>query len=410
MSSPLPSRRRAAEFARLLDGAPATNDPTLAPLATLATALRSLPVGPAPDFRAGLRQRLVAVATVQGIGAAATAGVPARVIALPGARAAARPAIGERVTEWAEGWRVRRRLVAATATLSAVVLVGGVGLAGSRSLPGEPFYGVKRGVENLQLAAARGEEAKGVRHLQFAQTRLREVSALVGRSSALGVAVSPTRYTASGTALGGSLTSRVRSTLRAMDHETRAGMTDLTNAYQHKHDQKPLRILRTFATEQSARITAVIPDLPTSVTSQATESLALVQQVGNQADQLLASATCTAACQATPTTPDGVTKTPAPGSTPAPCTCTPSTSGDGSGTAPSPGTQGDPAMTPSPQPTDGNGSHPTHSPTPSPTPTPTTLQDQIGGIISQLPIPIPTPPIPLPNLPVPHPLPTIHLP
>jgi hypothetical protein len=411
MSSLLPSRRRADEFARLLEGAPATNDPTLAPLATLAMALRSLPVGPAPDFRAGLRQRLVAVATVQGIGTAVTAGGPAAVIALPGARTAARPAIGERLTEWAEGWRVRRRLVAATATLSAVVMVGGIGLAGSRSLPGEPFYGVKRGVESLQLAAARGEQAKGIRHLQFARTRLKEVSALVGSTSALGVSVSHTRYTASSTAFGSSLTSRVRSTLSDMDHETRAGMSDLTNAYQHSRSQKPLHILSTFATEQSARITAVLPDLPTSVTSQAAESLVLVQRVGSQADQLLANATCTAACQATTTTPNGVTKTPAPGSTPAPCTCTPGAPGNGSGTTSSPDTQGsDPALTPSPQPSDGSPPPPTHSPSPSPSPTQPSLQDQIGGILSQLPIPIPTPPIPLPNLPVPNPLPTIHLP
>ena len=59
MTSPLrPGRRRAEEFARLLEGAPAgalapvgTSDPVLAPLVGLAQALRSVPLGPSPDFR-----------------------------------------------------------------------------------------------------------------------------------------------------------------------------------------------------------------------------------------------------------------------------------------------------------------------------------------------------------------------
>ena len=225
MTTPFPSRsRRIDEFARLLDGGPATNDPSLAPLAGLATALRSLPLGPNPDFRAGLRQRLVAVATVQGVGPVTSSGV----VAVPGGSTAARPSLGARVTEWAEGWRVRRRLVAATAAMSAVVMVGGVGLAGSRSLPGEPFYGVKRGVESVQLSLARGDQAKGERHLEFARTRLDEVSDLVGSNTALGVSGSHSGGVASGVAFGGSLTARVRSTLAAMDHETRAGTRDLT--------------------------------------------------------------------------------------------------------------------------------------------------------------------------------------
>src|SRR5436305_6621394 len=169
----IPGRRRAEQFAQLLDGAQVSpslqTDPQLAPLVDLAQALRSLPLGPAPDFRQTLRKRLVAVGTVQGVGTAS----------VPTVAGEAAPGIGtvpSRINEWAEGWRVRRRVVAATAAASAVVLVGGVGLAGSRSLPGQPFYGVKRGVERVQLAAAGSTEAKGERHLQVARTRLHEVA------------------------------------------------------------------------------------------------------------------------------------------------------------------------------------------------------------------------------------------
>ncbi|MDX6287415.1 MAG: hypothetical protein QOG53_2900 [Frankiales bacterium] len=405
---PLPSRRRAEEFARLLDGAPATNDPTLAPLATLATALRSLPLGPAPDFRAGLRQRLVAVATVQGIGTAATDG--ATVIALPGLRSAPRPAISWRLNEWAEGWRVRRRLVAATATMSAVVMVGGIGLAGSRSLPGDPFYSVKRGVENIQLAAARGDQAKGERHLQFARTRLGEVNDLVGSSSALGVHGSSTGNVAGASAIGGSLTARIVSTLRAMDDETRAGSRDLTKAFQKSRSHKPLQTLTTFASEQSSRILAVLPELPAGSTPQGDSSLKLVQQIGATANELLANAECTAACEATTQTPPGVTKTPGPGSTPAPCTCASDPGSGGAAANPSNAPSSGPTMTPSPEPSP-SGTHTSSPPAPNPSPTPTTLEDQIGGIIASiLPIPIPTPTLPLPKLPLPNPLPTINLP
>jgi hypothetical protein len=417
MTMPLTSRlrnRRAEEFARLLDGDPTSNDPSLAPLAQLATALRSVPLGPNPDFRDGLRQRLVAVATVQGVGPVSASGA----VAVPGARTTGRPAVTERLTEWAEGWRVRRRLVAATATMSAVVMVGGIGLAGSRSLPGEPFYGIKRGVEHVQLAAARGHEAKGERHLQFARTRLHEVSALVGSSSALGVGGSRSGPVAGSAALGGSLAEHVRSTLRAMDRETVAGTRDLTLAYQTSRDQKPLRTLKSFAREQSSRLTAVLPDLPSTTAREGNESLILVQQIDAQADNLLASAACTAACSAgTPSAP-GVA--PSPGTvtgtnpTPAPCTCTPSTAGDGSGgtgSEPNPGGTPAPGAEPTQTPEPSGSPAPGDSPTATPSPTPTTLEDQIGGILSQLPIPITPPPLPLPDLPVPTPtLPSIHLP
>jgi len=66
---PTPGNRRANEFAALLDRPARTDDPELAPYVALAGALRAVPVtaGPSPEFRTALRQRLVAVATVQGV-------------------------------------------------------------------------------------------------------------------------------------------------------------------------------------------------------------------------------------------------------------------------------------------------------------------------------------------------------
>ncbi|MFL6241086.1 MAG: DUF5667 domain-containing protein [Actinomycetes bacterium] len=395
-------RRRIEQFAQLLEGAPVSADlassPQLAPLVDLAAALRAVPLGPTPDFQTALRKRLVAVAGVQGAGE----------VSLPAAVRA--PATGtglgsvpERLTEWAEGWRVRGRFIAATAAASAVVIVGGVGLAGSRSLPGQPFYGVKRGVERVQLALAGSTEARGERHLEFAHTRLHEVATLVHSPQAIGI---PARHhdVAGGTAIGGSLTSRVVSTLHAMDNETTAGTKDLTTAYVHSHDGHALQVLTRFASRQQTTLTAVMPSLPSGAATQAQTSLALIQRVDSRAMALLAAPSCTAACMPQSSGTPNPSLTPAPGDDlgPAPCSCTQHSDGS-SGSQPQ-GPQPAPTGTPkpAPAPTSGGGGGSSPPPTaPKPSPTPTTLQSQIGSILSQLPLPVTPPPLPLPTLPVP---------
>src|SRR4051794_18558829 len=64
-----PTKRRAEQFADLLERDARTDDPALSPLVALSSALRSAPVadGPTPEFRTALRRRLVAVATVQDV-------------------------------------------------------------------------------------------------------------------------------------------------------------------------------------------------------------------------------------------------------------------------------------------------------------------------------------------------------
>jgi len=413
--SPFGRRRRAEQFAQLLEGRPADaalrTDPQLAPLIDLAQALRSVPLGPTPDFRANLRQRLVAVGTVQGVGQ----------VSLPAAVQGADTAPGlasvpRRLNEWAEGWRVRRRFVTVTAAAAAVVVVGGVGLAGSRSLPGEPFYGVKRGVEHVQLALAGSTEAKGERHLQFARTRLHEVSGLVHSPEAIGLHVSGgSPLVAGGSALGGSVSSRVISTLRAMDSETTAGTKDLTTAFARTHDNHTMRVLAGFATTQQAKLVAVIPALPAAAAPQAQKSLQLIQRVDFRANSLLTAPTCTAACQPQTPTP-GATSTPAPGDDlgATPCSCLQSNNSAGAGQTGQSGGQ-QPATEPTPGQTTGSSNQPpaSQSPKPSPSPSPTSpsLGNQIGGIVSALPIPVTPPPLPLPPLsPLPVPVPTIQLP
>jgi len=81
--------------------------------------------------------------------------------------------------------RVRRSpalRLASAFVLAAMLLVIGAGsaiAASSSALPGDPLYGVKRAVERISLAMHRDPVGRSALHLQFADTRLHEVSALV---------------------------------------------------------------------------------------------------------------------------------------------------------------------------------------------------------------------------------------
>ncbi len=218
-----PTRRRAERFDELLTAGGRTDDPALAPLAALAESLRAAPAvpGPAPQFRAALRQRLVAVAAVQGVGAPAPSGA-------------------DRLRETGATWRFQRRMAVLAGGAAAATAIAGVGLGASRSLPGDPFYGVKRATEDVQLATTFGQEAKGKRHLEFARTRLSEVEALSARTDTLGTFL-PGTAGALGPLSDEARTATIVSTLRDMDAETRAGASDLMAVFAESGDREPLR-------------------------------------------------------------------------------------------------------------------------------------------------------------------------
>lgn len=253
-----PTKRRAEQFAELLEHDDRTDDPTLAPLVALSAALETAApaAAPAPEFRTALRQRLVAVATVQGVGETAS--------------------VSSRVRESAGAWRVQRRLAVVAGSAAAITAVAGVGIGASRSLPGDAFYGLKRADENVQLALARGDEAKGKKHLEFAQTRLSEVKALAAHGEALPSLV-PGQPAAAGAQPSDS--SKIADTLRAMDEQTRAGATDLFLAYQHSGSTEPLKTLNAFTVKQYADLRALLPALPNDIQSPARRSLALLRIV-----------------------------------------------------------------------------------------------------------------------------------
>src|SRR5438067_10195839 len=108
--------RRVDEFHRLLESDVRGDDPVTGPLLVVADTLRELPMaeGPRPEFRAALRQRLVAVATVQGVAESAT------------------PL--QRAREAGATWRVQRRLAVLAAGAAVVTGVAGVAVGAGRAL------------------------------------------------------------------------------------------------------------------------------------------------------------------------------------------------------------------------------------------------------------------------------------
>lgn len=372
-------------LAALLEDPTAAPRPELAPAAELVAALRatgaaleartSLPA----QTRAAQRQRLLAVAHVQAQAEQSEQAEPA---------AAARPGLLARLTGAAPAFASTRRAVALAGGMASFIAVAGVGVAATQSLPGDPFYDVKRTTEAVQLRFAGSDEARGELHLAIARTRLREVDGLVNGRDALtalgSVATSPSGLGA----LSSSTAERVLDTLEDMDEQTQDGVEVLTQVSRETQSAGPLEAVARFADQQSAQLGALLPSLPTEARSQASASLALVQEVKSESEELLEAGFCTVDCDPvralpTPQAPSGAPR-PAPSATTseAPCACAP-----------------DPDPSEEPAPTE-----PTATPSPAPTePAPTPSRPVPS-------VPVPTTPPAVPTVPVVPTLPPVTVP
>ncbi|MGH8895382.1 MAG: DUF5667 domain-containing protein, partial [Actinomycetes bacterium] len=216
MTSALPGRgrREADEFAALLDGGRMAPDNDLAALVLLARGLVPTEHSPTADFKAGLRERLVAEAS-------------GRTPLVPAARgdAPARP-------------RPRLRHAVATIALASVVTGAGAAVASTRALPGDTLYGLKRQIENVQLALAGSDLERGRELLQQADARLDEAEALAS-SSEVG---EPETQRALATALGD------------MQLATDRGVRALTDSYRETGDTEPMLLLDRFVVDQRERL------------------------------------------------------------------------------------------------------------------------------------------------------------
>lgn len=253
MNAPTLASRRAAErFAQLIELDLDGSDSAMRPAVALAAALRSAgrTASPAPlssGARLAMRERLVAAANAPAEASLLSPGVAARAV---------NTAAG--VTETAQqrakafSHHVSRRVTAVVGSVVMLTSVAGVGVAAARSLPGNPFYDLKRATEHVQLWLASGQAAKGERHLEFARTRLAEARSLGANSG------------------------YVSSTLSAMNEQTREGSSDLLAAYRSSGDTDPLADLVTFTREQYASLEQFGETVPAKLQAQTFYSMTLL--------------------------------------------------------------------------------------------------------------------------------------
>ena len=241
MTQLLLARRRAEEFARVIDAGGRHHDPTLDICIRLVDALRATPpVTMDEGFRSDLRLQLMTAAKDE--------------LGQPQA-GALRPA------GWSTEARARshRRLAAAA---SALILVGGttgVAAASEQALPGDMLYPVKRAVEGVELQFATTAYAHGSELLDQATTRLEEVAGLVARGPS-----DPGQP------------QEIQSALTDFSGAAAAGGQELIEVYRDSADPAAIGKLRAFTTAAASSLTELGPATPAIATDAFTAAAATV--------------------------------------------------------------------------------------------------------------------------------------
>jgi Domain of unknown function (DUF5667) len=240
MTELLPSRRRAEEFARALEGQAPAGEPRLQRLLSTVSTLAAVPVvEPRREFRDSLRQRLVETAAVD---LPAQARAHAAAVDTAAAPAPVRPTHARHaaLTESPLAARRRRRLVAVATGLVLVGAGGGVAAASEQALPGDVLYPVKRTLESAQVTLAQGYDSEGRALLERASTRLQEAQDLGGDGD----------YSAAEVGV-------IEATLHDFGADASDGGRHLLDSYALTRDRGDLRALRDF----TARSHQVLNDL-----------------------------------------------------------------------------------------------------------------------------------------------------
>jgi hypothetical protein len=238
-----------------LDGA-RRGDPVASELLDVATALRRIgaqhAVAPSQEFTEQLRLRLMAEA--EGLSAARAAAARTGV-------SAAEPAP---VLTLLRGGKVVAGAVAS-------LLVGGTAAAvvSSTALPGDVLYPVKRGVEELRLAAALSDAARGGTALALARERLDEAELLATADGA----VAADRET----------TERVGASLDDFDARAFEGIELLHQDYADSGDPASLAEIDTFLSEALPRLERLRVEVPPELVSVVN---GLIDRLGDSAVEL----------------------------------------------------------------------------------------------------------------------------
>lgn len=196
-------------------------------------------------------------------------------------RGSTRPGDGRLGTRATSRRRSTRLISSLVSGACAVLLLGALTVLLSRgSLPGEMLYGIKRASESAEIGLTSGQEAKGQRHLDFAATRLEEVSDLIGRDTATAAGAGPV---AAG--LGPEEAALVLENLRDFDEQARTGSRLILPLAGQPTGPSPAQLAE-WAREQSARIDTLSPSLDTDGRGAAAQSQQMLQRLGQRATAL----------------------------------------------------------------------------------------------------------------------------
>ena len=160
----------------------------------------------------------------------------------------------------------------------AVMLLGALTVLLSRgALPGEMLYSIKRASESAEIGLTSGQEAKGLKHLDFASTRLEEVSDLIERQAATAAGAGPV---AAG--IGPDEAALVLDNLRAFDEQARTGSRLILPLAAQPTGPSPAE-LGEWARSQSARIDTLSPSLDGDGRTAAAGSQQMLQRLNQRA-------------------------------------------------------------------------------------------------------------------------------
>jgi hypothetical protein len=253
MSMIMSARRREAEdLQSLLSGGRASSPQAagrLAPLVSLATALSPSDVRPRDEFRTALRAQLLTEAATR------------------------EPAPRALVTVDRDRRSAGHRIKQAVAAVAVASVVAGVGAAAAstRALPGDTLYGLKRQVENAQLALTHGDVGRGRELLEQADTRLGEAEALAAGEDST---TPQTRERRAGA-------------LPDWDAAVPAAADDLTRASRETGDEEPMQLLSRFVAEQQDRLDDLLPLLDPQLRAQVRAVQAKLAELDEQAASVL---------------------------------------------------------------------------------------------------------------------------
>ncbi|MET1058509.1 MAG: DUF5667 domain-containing protein [Nocardioides sp.] len=238
----MPTRRRAEEFAALVDGGGDASGTPHDDLVELVTALRGTPlVSPRPEFVTELRASLMAEAEV------ALSSVDAR-LALPAHTRT----------------RHDRRVAIAAGTLALLGAGTSLAVAAQDALPGDALYPIKRVIEGAQSTLQVDQITEGELLLSNASSRLDEVSALQARNSAEGIAAMP-------------------ETLDDFATQADNAADVVLDEYDRTGDREPVTELRQFASDSMDTLVELGSELPSSARSALEHAAQVIKRIDDRA-------------------------------------------------------------------------------------------------------------------------------